>query len=195
MCVCVILHIFLNSNHDNTIGDIFFLHQFSGMLGGKGFFWAMQMVISQRSWHVQNGLTHGGFQGLDENQFLAISPSQERWEVLLWDTQSAPLLPERPCPALKSFLKLMRSAAFHETMSHLLVKISRSLRRAFKCWLRQMWENHQPSPAPSAASGPLPTVMRSQLPKKMPWVSGEDCKSNAVPIKIPVRLFFRNFII
>ena len=79
MCVCVILHIFFNSNNDNTVGDFFFfLHQFSGMLDGKGFFWTTQMVTSQRSWHVRNGLTHGGFQGLDENQFLAISPSQER---------------------------------------------------------------------------------------------------------------------
>lgn len=66
-----------------------------------------------------NDLTYGGFQSLDRNQFLATSPPQEKWEVLLQGPQSALHLSERPCPAMQSVLKLVRSAAFYETMSHL----------------------------------------------------------------------------
>ena len=37
MCACVILHIFLNSNNDNTIGDFFFSTSFLECLVEKDF--------------------------------------------------------------------------------------------------------------------------------------------------------------
>lgn len=111
------------------------------------------------------------------------------------DTQSAPLLPERPCLALKSFLKLMSSAAFHETMSHLYRwRFPGAWGVPWSAGFTRCASSTNPSPTPGAASSPPPAVMRSQQPNKISWVSGEDCKSNAIPIKISVRLLFRNFI-
>lgn len=75
--------------------------------------------------------------------------------------------------------------------SSLLVRISRSLRSGLKGRLHQMCSL---TLMLSTASGPLPTVTRSPTAKNTPGLQVRTCKINAIPIKTPVGLFFRNLM-
>lgn len=173
----------------------FFLHQSSRTLGGKVIFpdsadgnlikvlacmeWPHRRWFPGFGWEPVSGY----FTTLGEVEVLLWGPRQHciYWEAL----PSHAIVSETN--EISSFLRN------HE--SSLLVRISRSLRSALKCWLHQMCWHHQAFSSHRATHpAPCQRSQGHQEPKNTVGLQMRTRNINAIPIEIPVGLFFRNLI-